>query len=506
VTTIGEMSLWVALVMAAWGTTVSFLARSRGVRSLEASGERAIHAVLALVSVTCAALLGAMLAHDFSVAHVARFTSANLPRVYLFTAFWAGREASWLFAALLLASISFLAVVRNRLGGRRNPFFTGVVAAVLALTLGVVCLVLNPFEHLPWTPLEGQGLHPQLQSPGMVLHPPILYAGYVTTVIPFALALAAIIDRGMPRDVMASVRRWMLAAWMLNAAGIFLGLWWAYREPAFGTGWLRYAFQNGSLLPWAVSTVFLFVTALQERRGRMRNWLITLVVAAFLLSAGALILSIERIAAISIAATASPSIWIAVIIALGIAAGGYLVSSRVVDVPIISGTTRPDPTLRIGIALIAGAVAAIGVSFAGMSLSRVSDVILQPAQSLTMKDGFDRTWTITSQGTSQYDILNRRVTAIALNLGTPDGRQLLVSSELRQHLDARRARIFEPSREPGIRGGWLQDVYVVLNEVSEEGAASITVSFNPLIRWLWIGGALLVLGGLLVFAPRRAEG
>lgn len=502
-TTIGEMSLWVALVMAAWGTMVSILARSRGVKSLEASGERAIHAVFALLLVACSALLSAMLAHDFSVAHVARFTSANLPRVYLFTAVWAGRETSWLFAILLLASASFLAVVRNRRAARANSLLTAVFAALLTLALGVVCLVLNPFEHLAWTPLEGQGLHPRLQSPGMALHPPILYAGYAATIIPFASGIAGVIDRGMTRDVVASARRWMLAAWTLSATGILLGLWWAYHEPALGSGWFRYAVENCSMLPWAVNTVFLSATALQDRRGRIRSWSITLIIAVFLLSAGASILTIERIAALSSVAATSPSIWIAAMTALGIAAGGYLVSSRVADMPAKSTTSRPDPALRIGLAFIAGAVAAIGVSLAGTSFSRTHDVILQPAQPLAVNDGFDGTWTITSQGTSQYDILNRRVTAIALRLGIEGGRQLVVSSELRQYLDSRRARIFDPSREPGIRGGWLQDVYVVLNEVSENGAASVTVSFNPLIRWFWIGGLLLVLGGVLVFAPRR---
>lgn len=499
------MSLWVALVMAAWAANVSMLGRWRGVMSLEASGERAIQAAFALVSIASVALWSGMLTHDFSVAHVARFTSANLPRVYLFTAFWAGREASWLFAALVLASVSFLAIVRNRSAARANPAFTGVVAAILALALAILCLTLNPFERLSWTPLEGQGLHPQLQSPGMALHPPILYAGYIATVIPFAHATAAIIGRGISPDAMASARRWVLAAWLLNTIGVFVGLWWAYREPVFGTGWLRYTIENGSVLPWIVSTVYLGATVLEERRGRMRGWSLTLIIAAFLLSMGAMVLTIERIAAISAAATTSLSIWIAGVTAVGIAGGGYLVSSRVQDAPVTAPMDRDDATTRMGLVLMGAAAASILVSLAGRSFVRTSDVILQPAQSVTVSDGFDRQWTLTSQGTSQYDILNRRVTAIALDLSGGEARRLLVSSELRQHLDSRGARVFEPSREPGIRGGWLQNVSVVLNEVSEDGAASVTVSFNPLIRWLWIGGALLALGGILVFAPRRSE-
>jgi cytochrome c-type biogenesis protein CcmF len=297
----------------------------------------------------------------------------------------------------------------------------------------------------------------------------------------------------------------MLAAWTLNTIGILLGLWWAYREPAVGAGWLRYAFENRSLLPWAVSSVFLCATAMQTRRGRMRGWSLTLVIAAFLLSAGAMILTIERIAAISGVAISSHSVWIAGVTAVGIAAGGYLVASRVPDAPAGSPIDGTGASLRIGVILIGAALVSITVGLAGRSFSRASDVILQPAGSVAVTDGFDQEWTLTSQGTSQYDILNRRVTALALDLRAGDGRRLLVSSELRQHLDSRGARIFEPSREPGIRGGWRQDVYVVLNEVSEVGAASVNVSFNPLIRWLWIGGALLVLGGLVAFAPRGSE-
>ena len=504
-TTIGEMSLWVALMLAAWAGIVSILASSRGVTSLEASGERGIHAVLALVSLAAVALWSAMLTHDFSVAHVARFTSANLPRIYLFAAIWSGREASWLFATLMLSAAAFLAVVRHRMGVRANPVFTGIVAVIIALALALLCLTLNPFERLSWTPLEGQGLHPQLQSPGMALHPPILYAGYVATVIPFALAVTAIIDRGLSRQAMASVRQWILASWLLTTVGIFLGVWWAYGEPAFGTGWLRYTFENGSLLPWGVSTVFLCASSIQKRRGLARGWNLTLVIAAFVLSAGAMILTIGRIASISADGTSSPSLWLAGVTAFAIAAGGYLVSARVADIPAISRMPRGDALRRIGLALVVAALVSISAGLAGRSFLRASDVILQPAQSAAVNDGFDRTWTLTSQGTSQYDILNRRVTAIALDLESADGGRFLVSSELRHHLDSRRARVFEPSREPGIRGGWLQDVYIVLNEVSEDGAASVTISFNPMVRWLWIGGALLIVGGLLVFSPRGSE-
>ena len=214
---IGELSLWVALLMATWAATVSFAGGALGRRDLVASGERAIYATLAMVVLASLGLWTAIFTHDFSFKYVASFTSANLPKAYLLTSFWAGQAGSLLFWCLILSIYSALALWTNRTRNRAlMPYVSGTLAIVLIFFLATMCLGANPYERLDWIPPDGRGMNPQLQNPGMAIHPPNLYLGYVGTTIPFAFAIAALITRRLDAEWLAAVRKWALLAWFFK--------------------------------------------------------------------------------------------------------------------------------------------------------------------------------------------------------------------------------------------------------------------------------------------------
>ena len=223
---LGELSLWVALLMAAWSATVSFAGGRGGRLDLIASGERALYASFAFVVLASIGLWTALLASDFSLRFVASYTSSNLPAVYKFSAFWGGQAGSMLFWCLILALYAAMAVFFNRNRNRElMPYVTGTLAIVLLFFLATTALGANPYERLDWIPPDGTGLNPQLQNPGMAIHPPNLYLGYVATTVPFAFAMAALITRRLDAEWLAAVRRWSLVSWLFLTIGITLGMW-----------------------------------------------------------------------------------------------------------------------------------------------------------------------------------------------------------------------------------------------------------------------------------------
>jgi cytochrome c-type biogenesis protein CcmF len=164
---------------------------------------------------------------------------------------------------------------------------------------------------------------------------------------------------------------------------------------------------------------------------------------------------------------------------------------------------------RYGGYIVHMGVVVIFCAFAGLAFKRENDLTLKPGDSRELTDPFGHQWTFVSQGISQYDALNRQVTAIALDVSR-DGKPVgVMTSEKRQHVDSRGAPTFEPSTEVGIRSSFKQDVYLVLAGVRADDSAEIRVTFNPLVRWVWLGGALMAIGGLIVMWPqaqrRRAQ-
>ena len=282
---VGELSLWVALLMASWAAVTSFAGGAMGREDLIVSGRRGLYATTAMIILASIGLWTALLTHDFSLKYVASNTSANMPKVYIFAAFWGGQAGSMLFWSLILSCYSALAIGSVREKARElAPWACGTLAAILIFFIATTCFKANPYDRLSFVPADGRGMNPQLQNPGMAIHPPNLYLGYVATAIPFAFAIAALITRKLDAEWLSIVRRWSLVSWFFLTVGITLGMWWAYVELGWSGYWAWDPVENASFLPWLTGTAFLHSIMIQEKRGMLRKWNVVLVVTTFLLA------------------------------------------------------------------------------------------------------------------------------------------------------------------------------------------------------------------------------
>jgi cytochrome c-type biogenesis protein CcmF len=260
-------------------------AARRSPRLVEASVQ-ALYATAGVASFSSALIIYAFLADDFSIQYVQHTSDSGMPLFYKITAFWGGLDGSLLFWALLLSVFSAMAVKANR---RRHPELIPHVVWVLALCIaffaGLLVFLKNPFEpFLIEEHVKGRGLNPLLQNAYMIIHPPSLYLGYVSQAIPFAFGMAALVTGQLDESWQQSVRRWTLFSWVFLTFGLVLGGLWAYEELGWGGYWAWDPVENAGLLPWFTCTAFLHSIMIQERRGMLRTWNISLVVLSFWLS------------------------------------------------------------------------------------------------------------------------------------------------------------------------------------------------------------------------------
>jgi cytochrome c-type biogenesis protein CcmF len=284
-TILGQLALWLALLLSAWATVVGFVGGAQQRPELIRSARRATYALCGVLVVASFALIVALVKHDFNVAYVASYTSRNLPLVYTLSAFYGGQAGSLLFWAVVLSIFGALA---QWLTGRRHedlmPYAGAVTASVVFFFVLVTLFAANPFDRLAFTPADGNGLNPQLQNPGMVIHPPLLYLGYISITIPFAFAMAALFSKRIDTGWLHAIRKWTIISWLFLSIGITLGMWWAYVELGWGGYWAWDPVENASFLPWLTMTAFLHSVMIQEKRGMLKKWNMVLVALSFLLS------------------------------------------------------------------------------------------------------------------------------------------------------------------------------------------------------------------------------
>ena len=238
-----------------------------------------------LVSLAFAALAYAFQENDFSVRYVAENSNTRLPAMYRFAAVWGGHEGSLLLWLELLA----IWTVSVAIFSRQMPLaMVARVIAVLGLvSTGFLLFVLttsNPFERLFPVPIEGKDLNPLLQDPGLVIHPPMLYMGYVGFSVAFAFAIAALLAGRLDVAWARWSRPWTLVAWAFLTFGIGLGSWWAYTELGWGGWWFWDPVENASLMPWLVGTALIHSLMVTEKRGSFKAWTVLLAISAFSLS------------------------------------------------------------------------------------------------------------------------------------------------------------------------------------------------------------------------------
>jgi len=199
---------------------------------------RSVYGMLGCLAVASVALWKGLVSHDFNIEYVAAYTSSNLPTYYIVSALWAGQKGSLLFWAVVL---SLFAAAAQLLTSRRHaallPYVAGITSAVVVFFVIVMLFAANPFERLAFTPEDGRGLNPQLQNVGMVMHPPMLYLGYISITIPFAFAVGALLSRRLDTGWIVAIRKWTLVSWLFLSIGIVLGMWWAYVELGWGGYW-----------------------------------------------------------------------------------------------------------------------------------------------------------------------------------------------------------------------------------------------------------------------------
>lgn len=509
---VGELSLWMALLLATWAAIISFAGGMQGRADLIASGERGIRATLAMLLLASLGLWTALTAHDLSLAHVASFTAANLPRVYTLAAFWGGPAGALLLFALLLAVCAVAVVGGDRQRNRQSlPYVTGTLAIVLAFAVAVLCLGVNPFQRVEWGAFDGRGMNPLLQSAGMILHPPTLYAGLACTAVPFAVAIAALLTRRLDGEWRVAARRWVAAGWILLTIGIVLGMWWAYRQPDWDGEWTRDALGNAALFPWLVNTALLHsLDAREERRGR-QNWNVMLLLSAFPLALFSAFLARGGVISTAHSFPRSPVTgWFAGFMVLAVAVSTYLLLVRLHLLAVIEEprVASPPASRRPAVAVVYAGILLMLVALAGQTLRQEHRLTLGPGATEEVRDQFGRTWRLISQGVSQYNELNRSVVAAAVEVARAGSGGEIVMSESRQYLDSRGAPTFEPATTAGILGGLEQDVYITLAGVGDDESVRLLVAFKPLVLWVWIAGLVLAIGGVLLLvetAARRRE-
>jgi cytochrome c-type biogenesis protein CcmF len=284
-TLLGSLSLWLALLVGLWGAITGFAGGAQQRADLQQSARHATFALFAALLVAVISLEVAIFRHDFSVQYVASRTSRNLPTFYLWSALYSGQEGSLLFWAAVLSLFGALTqVLTSRRHRAYLPYVAAVTCVVATFFVSVMLFAANPFQRLPFTPLDGSGMNPQLQNPGMVFHPPMLYLGYISITIPFAFAIAALLTKKLDADWLVAVRKWTIVSWLFLSIGLLIGMWWAYVELGWGGYWAWDPVENAALLPWLVMTAFLHSVMIQEKRGMLKKWNLALIIGAWVLS------------------------------------------------------------------------------------------------------------------------------------------------------------------------------------------------------------------------------
>ncbi|MGD0484415.1 MAG: heme lyase CcmF/NrfE family subunit [Gemmatimonadales bacterium] len=650
-TDLGNIALWIALLIGVYGSVVGYMAGKSRRADLALSAERSVYVVWGLLAIASAALMRALLTHDFTIEYVAAYTSRNLPVFYIWSAFYAGQKGSLLFWAIVLATFSSIAMLVNR-GKYRElmPYVSVVLLITITFFIAVMVFASNPFERLGFTPPDGRGLNPQLQNPGMVIHPPMLYLGYISIAVPFSFAIAALVSGKLDTGWLAAIRRWTLLSWLFLSVGIVLGMWWAYVELGWGGYWAWDPVENASLMPWLAMTAFLHSVMIQEKRGMLKKWNIGLIIGAFLLSIFGTFLTRSGVIS-SVHSFAQSNVgWFFLVFLVAAGLGAFtLLSYRwpqlaaeanlesmvsreaaflfnnlvfvVITFSVFWGTVFPvlsewvrgtkvtvgPPFFNLvniplglllllltgigpliawrkastanlrrqfvwpvaGMLVTAAALALVRMSdawaivayalaafvtvtiaqefvrgsaarhrqyhegwplavvrlvgrnrrryggyvvhlgmvmlfcgFAGLAFKRETEVTLKPGQSAEIRSPYGHVYRVTHQGVSQYEQLNRFVTAASLDV-YKDGKYVgVMKSEKRQHMDSMGQPTFEPSTVVAIRSDLREDLYVVFAgsvQGTEEAVYRLTI--NPLVWWVWYGGLVLAIGGLISMWP-----
>ena len=279
---LGAIVILAAFVVAVFGAVASIVGHLRGVSPLVVSGQRAALSVSLLTILAAAALIHAFVTDDFTVGYVAERSSYETDLALKVVAFYAGQAGSLLYWTTTLSILTAVVILQNRWRHPDlMPYVTAVLLGIQGYFLFLLGFVSSPFERLPYTPPNGLGMMPLLEDPGMLIHPPMLLAGYMSWAVPYAFAIAALASGRLDTEWVRTTRNYAIFAWLILGIGNLLGAWWAYHVLGWGGYWGWDPVENAAILPWFVGTAYLHSVMIQERRGMLKVWTMALMITTF---------------------------------------------------------------------------------------------------------------------------------------------------------------------------------------------------------------------------------
>ncbi|TRO20842.1 heme lyase CcmF/NrfE family subunit [Ectopseudomonas mendocina] len=283
---LGHLAMILALCLCLVQATLPLIGAWRGDHQWMSLAQPAAWGQFAFLLFSFICLTYAFMVDDFSVAYVANNSNSALPWYYKFSAVWGAHEGSLLLWALILAGWTFAVAIFSR--HLPEEMLARVLAVMGMISVGFLLFLIvtsNPFERLlPNSPVDGRDLNPLLQDFGLIVHPPMLYMGYVGFSVAFAFAIAALLGGKLDAAWARWSRPWTIIAWAFLGIGIALGSWWAYYELGWGGWWFWDPVENASFMPWLVGTALIHSLAVTEKRGVFKSWTVLLAIAAFSLS------------------------------------------------------------------------------------------------------------------------------------------------------------------------------------------------------------------------------
>ncbi|ALC89974.1 cytochrome C biogenesis protein [Bacillus sp. FJAT-18017] len=278
-------TIYVGLALAIYSLLVTTYGIATKNQKLVNSGKGAALGLFISASLAMLSLFYLLATSQFQYEYVNDYTSSELPVIYKLTALWAGNAGSLLLWTFFLTLYIVMIVFSRKMKGNPMvPYIMSILMANGVFFFLVLAFVANPFNILPEVPVEGKGLNPMLQNPGMIIHPVTLYLGYVGLAVPFAFAMAALILKNMDDFWIKMTRRWTIIAWLFLSLGNIFGGQWAYVELGWGGYWAWDPVENASFMPWLTATAFLHSVMIQERKNMLKVWNISLIIISYALT------------------------------------------------------------------------------------------------------------------------------------------------------------------------------------------------------------------------------
>jgi cytochrome c-type biogenesis protein CcmF len=279
---VGHYALVLALFIALVQTVLPIVGAYRGMPDLMFVGKVAAKAQALFVTISFAMLIWSFIENDFTVAYVAQNSNSALPLEYRISAVWGAHEGSLLLWVLMLALWTYAVTIFSK--SLPEHFLARVLGVLGFVSVGFLLFILwtsNPFDRLYPAALDGRDLNPLLQDPGLIIHPPMLYMGYVGFSVAFAFAIAALLGGHLDATWARWSRPWTTVSWLFLTVGIALGSWWAYYELGWGGWWFWDPVENASFMPWLAGTALIHSLAVTEKRGAFKSWTVLLAILAF---------------------------------------------------------------------------------------------------------------------------------------------------------------------------------------------------------------------------------